>query len=440
MSAPPGWRPWPQPLGPNCSIWGSAPARNTLFEAQLRLGGVEALSLITRQIGELRGTLDQLAESLPDIHAQMAFPVGCYDAFRAFYDVPSPPPATRPLSFAVLLLADREPLETIYAQLAAVGAQSCANWTLYVVGSDLARRQIVERAAASDPRIRWAGRAGAESAAEAERRVALSCAADWIVLLSARALLHRSALAWFAAVAGLGAAVAYVTDEETGTRERHLVRRSSPEFRQAVDYDTLLEMNVYGETIAVETAAYRRVAHNLVTTSVSASRSSLLLSLARERRVGHLPCMLVCRDGEVPADPTKSPAAHEDAVRAHLAHAGLAERVEIAPRSGPLSRLPIRWRPRDPNSAIGLVVPTRDNGSDVARLVESLRATAAVPEALRIVVVDNGSREAETRRILAELETRLSGARAGVGRALQLVAPQQSCSRDRRGPAAGLCQ
>jgi GT2 family glycosyltransferase len=39
-------------------------------------------------------------------------------------------------------------------------------------------------------------------------------------------------------------------------------------------------------------------------------------------------------------------------------------------------------------------------------LVETLRATAAAPEGFRIVIVDNGSREQETRRVLAELKAK----------------------------------
>jgi tetratricopeptide (TPR) repeat protein len=53
-----------------------------LFEAQLRLGGVEALMEVTQRLIELRAAIDQIAETLPDIRAQLAFPVGSYDRFR----------------------------------------------------------------------------------------------------------------------------------------------------------------------------------------------------------------------------------------------------------------------------------------------------------------------------------------------------------------------
>jgi tetratricopeptide (TPR) repeat protein/GT2 family glycosyltransferase len=377
-----------------------------LFEAQLRLAGVEALTVITHQITELREMLNQLAMSLPDIQAQMAFPISCYDSFRAFFDVPSPPRAAASCRFAVLLMADEESLETLYAQLRAIKSQTYENWGLYVIGSDPARRLIFERAAASHARIRWADRISGETLAEAERRIALSSGAAWIILLAQRALLHPRAIEWFASLAGQSTATAFITDEETGTREHGWVRQSFPQFRQVVDYDTLLEMNTFGETVAVELASYASVAQRLVTTSLTAARSSLLLALAGDGRVGHIPCPLVCRDGESTVDPGTAAAAHEEAVRAHLVQTSLSERIHIGPRNGSLPRLPILWRPRDPDRSIALIIPTRDNSSDVAQFVDSLRARAAVPDALHIVIVDNGSRQAETHRILAELETK----------------------------------
>ena len=88
--------------------------------------------------------------------------------------MPAPSRAPGLYSFAILLLADREPLETLSAQIGALSSQNYARWTLHVIGSDPARRRITERAAASDPRIKVAEMLQREGAAEAERRVALS--------------------------------------------------------------------------------------------------------------------------------------------------------------------------------------------------------------------------------------------------------------------------
>ena len=381
-------------------LMGQRQTQESLFEAQLRQGGVEALMEVAHQVVELRSTLNRLVEALPDIQAQMAFPIGSYDRFRDIYEVPSPPRFGVRRSFAILLLADREALETLRAQIAAVRSQTYGRWQLYVVSADPARRRAAEEAAASDARIAWSEALPAENAAQAEQRIALSTEADWILLLAKAALLHHRALEWFASVAEIGTATAFVADEETGTRERGSVRRSSPELRQVVDYDTFLEMNTFGETVAVERETYVAVANKLATSSVSTARGSLLLTLAREGRVGHIPCALVCRDGAQPSDPAQAANAHEAAVRAHLAEAALVGRVQLGPRSGPLPRLPVLWCPQNPIEPIAVIIPTRDNGSDVKRFVESLRAKAGVPDALHIVVVDNGSRQNETCAIL----------------------------------------
>src|SRR6266478_2578076 len=275
-----------------------------LFEVQQRLGSIDALAEMTHRLLELRTTVDRIAETLPDIQAQLAFPVACYDQYRERYGVPDPPPASgsRHFHFAILLAADRAALDTLRAQITAITVQTHRDWVLRVIGSDPAHRRVVEQMAAADARIAWV-EADPGDVAAAERRTALASAEDWILLLAERALLHPVALAWFAAAAEKTSASAFVTDEEIVTRERGLLRYSSPEFRQVVDYDTLLEANPFGETVAVERSAYARSADRLAAQSIAAARGSLLLNLAHRGRVGHIPCALVAHGGEKVVDP-----------------------------------------------------------------------------------------------------------------------------------------
>jgi GT2 family glycosyltransferase len=328
------------------------------------------------------------------------FPVSRYYRFREIYDIPPAPRAARWLEFAVLLLADRETRETLSGQIAAVLSQTYGRWKLHVIGANPERRRISEEAARGDTRISWWPALPGESPANAERRVASAVDGDWILLLSERALLHPRALEWFAAAVGCGAATAFIPDEEIGTRQSGTLRPKRVELRQVVDYDTLLEMNTFGETVSVEHASYTAVADKLATNSVAAARSSLLLSLARDGRVGHIPCPLVCCEGDPVSDTASVAQAHEEAVRAHMADLGLNERVEIGPPTGTLPRLKVFWHPRNPQEPITVIIPTRDNGPDVRRFIASLQEKAAMPEVLRIIVVDNGSRQRETREIL----------------------------------------
>jgi hypothetical protein len=135
------------------------------------------------------------------------------------------------------------------------------------------------------------------------------------------ARLHRHALAWYAAAIGLRDATAFVSDSEEaiiGADGR--LERLTPQFRQVVDYDTLLEANPFGETIAVERAAYAAVAGELVASSSGAARGSLLLALASGRTADHIPLPLTSITYANEAERSAAGAAmadgHDEAVRA----------------------------------------------------------------------------------------------------------------------------
>jgi GT2 family glycosyltransferase len=52
-------------------------------------------------------------------------------------------------------------------------------------------------------------------------------------------------------------------------------------------------------------------------------------------------------------------------------------------------------------SRIAIIVPTRDHAAMLAEAIDSLIATAAIPDRIRVVIVDNRSREAATQALLA---------------------------------------
>ncbi len=388
---------------------GCPQAQQQYFEMQAARGSIETLTAMTEEVARLQNAVARLAATLPDICAQMALPIAAYDRFRRVYDVPAPPPAAIERRFGIVMAVGGAKLATLYAQIATLTAQTYRNWRLCVVGSDADHRRMVERAAASDPRIRWMEAAADEPPAAAERRVARDFVVDWLILPASGAQLDRQALAWCAASIGLGTAAAFVTDEEAVVAVADGPQRSSPQLRQVVDYDTLLEANPFGETVIVERAAYAEVADALIAGSFSAARSSLLLSLASRGTVGHIPLPLVRvdptdADGERQrTGAAERAAAHELAVRAHLAGEGAGGRTAIGPIEDTAMPLPIVWQPNRPQQIVQVIIPTRDNGGDLRDFVASLRRHAAVPGALRVLIVANGSCQPETARILAEL-------------------------------------
>ena len=380
---------------------GSFDDQHQLFERRLAAGGVEAIMALGEEIARLQDALRRLADKLPDLQAEAAVPLAGYDRFRRLYDVPPAPAPLRPWRVAIILPAHPAVLDRIYTQLAAVQAQSHADWRLYVIGLESEARRAVERAAAADPRISWAEMASNETVAAAERRIALSRGEDWLLFLAEGAELHRRALEWMAGVATRYAAKAYVTDAETVSASDASTVRSAPLLRQLVDFDTLLETNPFGETVAVERAAYAEIAGQVVTGSVASARASLLLNLTDQTNVGHIPLPLVACNAVTGVE--SPPGAHQAAVWAYVMAAGEKRPIIVEPPDSAAISLAIRWRPRDPAEPLVVIIPTRDNGSDLGNFVASLRDHAERPDALHFLLIDNGSRDRDTLRILNTL-------------------------------------
>jgi O-antigen biosynthesis protein len=377
---------------------GDPSALEKVFSAQLRTGGVEGLLAIAGEVGEIRARLDRLADALPDPSAAVAFPIACYDRFRSLFDVPAPSSGPDNVSFLVLIAADREPPATLYEQLSALRAQPYVNWRAIAFGQDVNQRQVVIRAAAADARFAWAEAETAEPQAETEIRLAGAVEADWLLLAAPGAILHAHALAWVAFARVSGDAPAFIFDSETVCTEGYRTRRSNPILRQVVDYDALLQLNVYGDTIAIRRDVFLEQAQRICTSSVSAARHSVLLETCHRQCVGHIPFPLAW----FTTDPT---AGAENgrfaAVSHHLQQHQLVDRVEIAARTSKIPR--IRWIPHLPDAAIAVIIPTRDNAADVKQFTDSLRAEAARPDSLSIFVLDNGSSES-AQRALRRLE------------------------------------
>ena len=367
-----------------------------IFQAELRAGGGEALIAMSHALAAIQRQLEAMVDRLPNLLAAAAFPVECYAEYRATFAVPAPPPTANAPRIAVILLADREPLSTLHTQLAAFEAQTWPYRTLIVTGSDPARRIIIERAMMRAENLRWEAVAPGKTYAAAERQAVLGATGDWIVLLAPSTILDPQALAWIAVVAEWSAAPAFIWDSERGEpRPGHIVR-SHPELRQVVDYDTLLEANVYGESLALRSAIYSDWIARHPTVLSFPEQVGLLLDLCRSDRVGHIPFPL---SWSSVAASVPDIAAHRRAVAAHLAETksdGCISDSESRCRS-----VSITWRAAE--EAVHVIIPTRDNAGDVAALVETLRGLAERPQDLTIAVIDNGGRDTAMRQILERL-------------------------------------
>jgi O-antigen biosynthesis protein len=366
---------------------GETAAQLAAFELQMRQGGVEALMSIRLQLDDMASQIEQLRRTLPDARASAGYPVEAYASFRRLFDVMAPTAFGADLTIAVVLLADRGSLAGFHAQLSAIQGQAYGKWSLSVVGRDAARKQIVARAGEADPRIGWVDAAGDESLGASEVRAALALKSDWLLLLGPGATLHHQALAWIAETASRTGCDAIVMDEEVGaagtaSRRLHLLAR------QTVDADSLLEANIYGETVAVARVAFVGMALEAGLASVASLRSLLLLGLVGRRRVAHIPLPLVRtpEHGDQAADTARSD--HAAAVKSFLGDSA-AVSVEAADWSEETLR--IARAPARPREAIAVIVPTRNNSNDAAEFIMSLRALAKAADSLEFLVINNGA-------------------------------------------------
>jgi GT2 family glycosyltransferase/tetratricopeptide (TPR) repeat protein len=378
---------------------GETGAQLAAFDQQMRHGGVETLLTIRARLDEIARQIGEIRATLPDAQASVAFPAEAYAELRRMFDCPPAPTAGADLAVVIVLLADREPLEGLYAQISSVCAQVHGLWSLRVAGADPDRQAIVERAAARDSRIGWVPLADDETPAAAEVRVATGTGADWVLLPAPGARLHRHALSWIAAVAARTGAHGVVMDGEIGEPgdPGDELRLST---RMIVDQDSILEANVYGETVAVAAATLRNLGEKIADAgSLEEARTRLLMALIDRHRVAHIPLPLVRVPSGTPAEPQRQAAAQAAAVKAHL---GADSAVSLTPDPSSAGGLRVLRPPRSPDAAITVIIPTKNNEGDLHDLVQSLLSLADRRSALDIRILNNGRPKAES-AVLAKL-------------------------------------
>jgi GT2 family glycosyltransferase len=229
-----------------------------------------------------------------------------------------------------------------------------------------------------------------------ERQAAAASHSDWLILLAQGAVPHRHMLAWIAAADKTCDASAYFFDEDSISNQADVPHHLQPILRQTLDRNTLFEANVYGETLAVRHHEFHAIFQTSIVETASYCRSLMLLEESAKATVGHIPLPLVSRHA-----PQETPAVdHHRAVMAHAKSQGLDLREAHALPSG---RLTVNPAPKDNQTRIAVIIGTRDGAADVAALISSLRKTADRPDALEIVVIDNGSARPKDLDMLASI-------------------------------------
>lgn len=295
--------------------------------------------------------LTQGAEGLADLATLSAFPHGAYDAFRRQYPI-EPPPSSEG-RVMVLVDADGASPALLRATLTSLLDQRHSAWRAFVSpSSSTSSAPLSEHSVASlacvDDRIRF------DAALDGS---------DPTVLVPAGTVLDREALGWLRyALERSGADAVYADHDHYRPDWRLGLVRHSPRLQPMFDAAGM-----------AASAAPPALAIFRAPPEQGASTMASLLSLARGR-VAHLPRLLA-----------SLPETAES-------------RLEAAPQGRQESTSPTTGKAR-----ILVIIPTRDEAGMLERSIATLRSTAARPDRVSYIVVDNRSRETATAETLARM-------------------------------------
>lgn len=373
-----------------------------------QLGVAQLLSL---ELAEIQRRIDALAAMVPQALSYSAFPVERWDLYRRVHRVPPPPVVAAPPPRFVVHIdatgAHATAVRLTIDALRAAPADAAVPWTARVAGGDAEVRAAVAMLAAADPRLS-PDDPGADAPPPAD--------ADWLLRLDAGVWPDPTALAWLAAgVQQHPDAVLLYADADhlshpAGQAPQRLPRHGAPVLRDPFDPEALLELDTVGHQVAVRADVLRRVQTALPQALSRAAQERLRWALAAQGRGLHLPQPLFSCTDAMAAD--AGDAAPRPAIESPQA---LAPWLPASWQGRDFTRVPdplwpgapkplVRWHPRAPRSVISVIIPTRDHIDLVRDCVDSLHALARHPDALDIVVVDNGSTDPATLDTLARLQ------------------------------------
>ncbi len=290
--------------------------------------------------------------------------------------------------------------------IASVRRQIHGDWRLCIVddgSSSPEIRQILRAEAASDPRINLV-RFDAAQGIVAATNAAMDAADGQVALfLDHDDVLAPHALAMVAACFAASPQAAAVYSDEDALDAAG--RRFAPVFKSDIDRERLLAQNCVNHLFAVRLDILRRLGglrpgsdgaqdHDLVVRLIEAGAGPIL----------HIPHILyhwrIYPGGNTFSQSRKTvaDAARVRLIDEHLARAGASASTALGPNGHLIVDRPLP----DPLPSVLAIVPTRDRPGLLEACVVGLLEQTDYP-ALRVCVIDNGSRSPEALRLLGAL-------------------------------------
>jgi GT2 family glycosyltransferase len=174
--------------------------------------------------------------------------------------------------------------------------------------------------------------------------------------------------------------------------------------RPAFSYDYYLSHPYFVHLVAVRTEIVQRIGGFDTSLKISADVDFILRAIEQSRSVAHIPRVLYrwrthaasaghSKQGEVMAATTR-------VIQRHL------DRVRPGARARPareFNQFEIAWP--DPGGRVLIVIPTKDGVDVLRQCIDSIAATTPASE-YRLVVIDHDSREAKSKKYLAQIAKR----------------------------------
>lgn len=235
---------------------------------------------------------------------------------------------------------------------------------------------------------------------------------DWVALLDDRTRLRSHSLAAFALHMPVDpdASVAYCDDDDLDLNGV----RQSPRFRCDANLDMLLSTDYLGPLVWFRRSAVKHVG-GLNGSYGQACRHELILRLCAEHSVKspmlHVPGILSHR--LVPVGGMQltrclqawesNPDTSQVVKAVADTYARMGKLVHVLPNPDVPGACRVVWHLPAPPPKVGVIIPTRDNLGVLSVCLESLLHGSTYPD-LRVVVVDNGSKQPETLAYLQAID------------------------------------
>ncbi|WP_299941926.1 glycosyltransferase family 2 protein [uncultured Nitratireductor sp.] len=301
--------------------------------------------------------------------------------------------------------------EWLLEAIGSVRAQTYPHWELCIVDDASTEpyiQDVLREQAREESRIRVKFR---------ERNGHISCATndafelasgDWVALLDHDDVLRPHALAEVAREILIHPETEIIYSDEDKIDQSG--RRCDPYFKPDFSLELFRSQNYLNHLSVHRSVNIRRVGGWRLGYEGSQDYDLALriLELIDDRHIRHIPKVLYhwrAAPGSTALNADEknyAVVAGRRALQEHVERQGLPATVEYAPGT-PFYR--VHLAVPEPEPRVSIIIPTRDNGRLLKRCIDSIHERTQYSN-YEIVVVDNGSREAETLAYLAELSSR----------------------------------